>query len=293
MPSNDTLFHQRIDYRRRKGKVMTAVLFVCTILGLLVLATLIVDVVTTGAPWLSRQFITGFPRSTAETSGIWPAIIGSLYLMIIVAVVAVPLGVGAALYLEEYAHDHWATRLVQVNINNLAGVPSVVYGILGLGVFVYVLGFGNSLLSAGLTLALLVLPIVVISSQEAIRSIPQGVRESAYALGATRSQVIWSHVLPIAMPGILTGVILSLSRAVGETAPLVLVGAALAINFTPAGLLDEFTAIPMLIFQWTEEPGVAFRDLAAAAIIVLLAFLILTNLTAILLRNYLEQERTA
>ncbi|NBB84629.1 MAG: phosphate ABC transporter permease PstA [Bacteroidetes bacterium] len=272
---------------------MAGVLFVSTILGLLVLATLIVDVLMTGTSWLSWEFIAGFPRSTAETSGIWPAIVGSLYLMAVVAAVAVPLGVGAALYLEEYARDNWLARLVQVNINNLAGVPSVVYGILGLGVFVYFFDFGNSLLSAGLTLALLVLPIVVISSQEAIRSIPQGVRESAYALGATRSQVIWSHVLPIAMPGILTGVILSLSRAVGETAPLVLVGAALAINFTPAGLLDEFTALPMLIFQWTEEPGLAFRELAAAAIIVLLAFLILTNLTAILLRNYLEQDRTA
>lgn len=288
-----SLFKPRIERRRRQGKVMAGVLFVSTILGLLVLATLIIDVLITGTSWLSWEFITGFPRSTAETSGIWPAIVGSLYLMAVVAAVTVPLGVGAALYLEEYARDTWLARLVQVNINNLAGVPSVVYGILGLGVFVYFLDFGNSLLSAGLTLALLVLPIVVISSQEAIRSIPQGVRESAYALGATRSQVIWAHILPIAMPGILTGVILSLSRAVGETAPLVLVGAALAINFTPAGLLDEFTALPMLIFQWTEEPGLAFRELAAAAIIVLLAFLILTNLTAILLRNYLEQERTA
>jgi len=288
-----SLFEPRIERRRRQGKVMAGVLFVSTILGLLVLATLIIDVLITGTSWLSWEFITGFPRSTAETSGIWPAIVGSLYLMAVVAAVTVPLGVGAALYLEEYARDTWLARLVQVNINNLAGVPSVVYGILGLGVFVYFLDFGNSLLSAGLTLALLVLPIVVISSQEAIRSIPQGVRESAYALGATRSQVIWAHILPIAMPGILTGVILSLSRAVGETAPLVLVGAALAINFTPAGLLDEFTALPMLIFQWTEEPGLAFRELAAAAIIVLLAFLILTNLTAILLRNYLEQERTA
>ena len=290
---SSSLFEPRIERRRRQGKVMAGVLFVSTILGLLVLATLIIDVLITGTSWLSWDFIMGFPRSTAATSGIWPAIVGSLYLMAIVAVVAVPLGVGAALYLEEYARDNWLARIIQVNINNLAGVPSVVYGILGLGVFVYLLGFGNSLLSAGLTLALLVLPIVVISTQEAIRSIPQGVRESAYALGATRSQVIWSHVLPIAMPGILTGVILSLSRAVGETAPLVLVGAALAINFTPAGLLDEFTAIPMLIFQWTEEPGLAFRELAAAAIIVLLAFLMLTNLTAILLRNYLEQERTA
>ncbi|MES3630219.1 MAG: phosphate ABC transporter permease PstA [Longimonas sp.] len=288
----DNAFNPQLQKRRRYGQVITGLLFLATVFGLLVLATLIVDVVTTGAGWLSRSFISGYPGATPEGSGIWPAIVGSLYLMGVVAGTAVPIGVGTAVYLEEYADEGLFKRVIQVNITNLAGVPSVVYGILGLGVFVYLFAMGNSLLAAGLTLSLLVLPIVVISTQEAIRSIPQGIRESAFALGATRSQMIWHHLIPIALPGILTGVILSLSRAVGETAPLVLVGAALAINFTPAHLLDDFTALPMLVFQWTEEPGAAFQELAAAAIIVLLAFLLLMNLSAILLRNYFEDQLT-
>lgn len=287
---NNSSFHPHLDRRRRYGMLIAGVLFAATMLGLLVLATLIVDVVTTGSGWLSQQFLTGYPTARPETSGIWPAIVGSLYLMLIVAATTVPLGVGTALYLEEYADEGLVKRIVQLNITNLAGVPSVVYGILGLGVFVYLFDMGSSLLAAGLTLSLLVLPIVVISAQEALRSIPLGVRESAFALGATRSQVIWHHLIPMALPGIMTGVILSLSRAVGETAPLVLVGAALAINFTPAHLLDSFTALPMLVFQWTEEPGASFQELAAAAIIVLLAFLLLMNLSAILIRNHFEDR---
>lgn len=288
--NDHSAFHPQLDKRRRYGTLIAGLLFVATMLGLLVLATLIVDVVTTGSGWLSEQFLTGYPTARPETSGIWPAIVGSLYLMLIVAATTVPLGVGTALYLEEYADEGGLKRIIQLNITNLAGVPSVVYGILGLGVFVYLFDMGSSLLAAGLTLSLLVLPIVVISAQEALRSIPQGVRESAFALGATRSQVIWHHLIPMALPGIMTGVILSLSRAVGETAPLVLVGASLAINFTPAHLLDDFTALPMLVFQWTEEPGASFQELAAAAIIVLMAFLLLMNLSAILLRNHFEDQ---
>ena len=288
--NDHSAFHPQLDKRRRYGTLIAGLLFAATMLGLLVLATLIVDVVTTGSGWLSEQFLTGYPTARPETSGIWPAIVGSLYLMLIVAATTVPLGVGTALYLEEYADEGGLKRIIQLNITNLAGVPSVVYGILGLGVFVYLFDMGSSLLAAGLTLSLLVLPIVVISAQEALRSIPQGVRESAFALGATRSQVIWHHLIPMALPGIMTGVILSLSRAVGETAPLVLVGASLAINFTPAHLLDDFTALPMLVFQWTEEPGASFQELAAAAIIVLMAFLLLMNLSAILLRNHFEDQ---
>jgi len=283
-------FNPQLDKRRRYGTLISGLLFLATMLGLVVLATLIVDVVTTGSGWLSRSFITEYPGATPEGSGIWPAIVGSLYLMLIVAATTVPLGVGTALYLEEYADEGSTKHIIELNITNLAGVPSVVYGILGLGVFVYLFDMGSSLLAAGLTLSLLVLPIVVISTQEALRSIPQGVRESAFALGATRSQVIWHHLIPMALPGIMTGIILSLSRAVGETAPLVLVGASLAINFTPAHLLDDFTALPMLVFQWTEEPGASFQELAAAAIIVLMAFLLLMNLSAILLRNHFEDQ---
>jgi phosphate transport system permease protein len=287
MPS---AFRPRAARRRAAGAAVAAALFMSTMLGVLVLLVLLIDVAVAGVPWLSSQFLTGFPGATAASSGIYPAIIGSLYLMLLTGLCAVPVGVGASIWLEEYAPRSWFTRLIQININNLAGIPSVVYGILGLAVFVYMLRLGNSLLAAALTLALLVLPIIVISAQEAIRAIPSGMRESAFALGATRSQVIFSHVVPYAMPGIMTGIILALSRAVGETAPLVLVGASLAIHFTPAHVLDDFTAIPMLIFSWTEEPGADFRALAAAAIIVLMVFLLIMNLSAILLRDYFEKR---
>jgi len=272
--------------------VVAGVLFVATLLGVVVLVTLLVQVLVQGLPWLTLGFLSATPvGADAASAGIWPAILGSVFLMILTAAFAVPVGVGAAVWLEEYAYRGWLTRLIQININNLAGIPSVVYGILGLGVFVYALRLGNSIVSASLTLALLVLPIIVIASQEAIRAIPMGIRESAFALGATRSQVIFSHVLPAALPGILTGVILGLSRAVGETAPLVLVGASLAISFGPAHLLDEFTALPMLIFLWTEEPGADFQAVAAAAIIVLMAFILVMNFSAILLRDYFERSR--
>jgi phosphate transport system permease protein len=272
--------------------VLAVALFAATLLGILVLLTLLVQVLVQGLPWLTLDFLRATPvAADAARTGIWPAILGSLFLMLLTAAFAVPVGVGAAIWLEEYAYRGWLTRLIQININNLAGIPSVVYGILGLGVFVYALRLGNSVVSAALTMALLVLPIIVISSQEAIRAIPQGLRESAFALGATRSQVIFSHVLPAALPGILTGIILGLSRAVGETAPLVLVGASLAISFGPQHLLDEFTALPMLIFLWTEEPGADFQAVAAAAILVLMAFILLMNLSAILLRDYFERSR--
>jgi len=291
-PPEPRTFEPRIAARRRRGAVLAAALFASTLLGVLVLLTLLVDVAVKGLPWLSAEFLTATPvAADAERAGIWPAILGSLFLMVLTAGFAVPVGVGAAIWLEEYAPRGWLARIVQININNLAGIPSVIYGILGLGVFVYALGLGNSVVSAALTLSLLVLPIIVISSQEALRAIPGGIRESAFALGATRSQVIFSHLVPLALPGILTGVILALSRAVGETAPLVLVGASLAISFGPAHLLDEFTALPMLIFLWTEEPGADFQAVAAAAILVLMAFLLLMNLSAILLRNHFERNR--
>lgn len=285
-------FEPRIEQRRRRGAILAGLLFVSTLIGIVVLMILLVDVVVKGLPWLSAEFLSGTPVSAeAERIGIRPAILGSAFLMLLTALFAVPVGVGAAIWLEEYAPVGRLTDLIQVNISNLAGVPSVVYGILGLGLFVYTLGFGNSVMSAALTLALLTLPVIVISSQEAIRAIPSGIRESAYALGATRSQVIFSHLVPLAMPGIMTGVILALSRAVGETAPLVLIGASLAISFGPAHILDDFTALPMLIYAWTEEPGADFQAVAAAAIIVLMAFLLLMNLSAIMLRNHFEKNR--
>jgi phosphate transport system permease protein len=277
--------------RKRIGVILAGILFLATIFGIVVLVTLLVDVAQDAAPWLDQQFLGSFPSRFPDEAGIKSALVGTLWLMGLTALISVPLGVASAVYLEEYAEDGWFLRLIQVNIANLAGVPSVVYGILGLALFVRFAAWGNSLLSGALTLSLLILPIIIISTQEALRSIPTGIRESAYALGATRWQVIYSHVLPMAAPGIFTGVILALSRAIGETAPLILVGALTFIPFLPQGALDQFTALPIQIFNWTARPQDEFRGLAAAAIVVLMILLFTMNLTAILLRNYFENQR--
>lgn len=289
--SSNGSFELRRSRRKRLGLFLAGVLFLATIFGIVVLMALLVDVMMTALPWLDGQFLQSFPsRNTAE-AGIKSALYGTLWLMGLTALISVPLGVASAVYLEEYAQDGWFLHLIQVNIANLAGVPSVVYGILGLALFVRFAGFGNSLLAGALTLSLLILPIIIISTQEALRSLPSGLRRSAFALGATRSQVIWSHVLPMAAPGILTGVILSLSRAIGETAPLILVGALSFVSFLPQGAMDQFTALPIQIFNWTARPQDEFRGLAAAAIVILMILLFTMNLTAILLRNYFEERR--
>ena len=284
-------FNLRRLHRKRVGLALAGLLFLATIFGIVVLVTLLVDVVVTAVPWLDGQFIASLPSRNPGEAGIQSALIGSLWLMGLTALISVPLGVASALYLEEYARDGWFLRLIQVNIANLAGVPSVVYGILGLALFVRFAALSNSLLAGALTLSLLILPIIIISTQEALRSIPSGIRESAYALGATRWQVIYSHVLPMAAPGIMTGVILALSRAIGESAPLILVGALTFVPFVPQGALDQFTALPIQIFNWTARPQDEFRGLAAAAIVVLMILLFTMNLTAILLRNYFETRR--
>lgn len=283
-------FDERIDRRRRRGMILGVVFFLATMFGLVVLVTLLVDVFTTGIPWFSLDFLSNYPSRIPARAGIKSAIVGSLWMIGLTALIAVPVGVASAVYLEEYAPRHWFFRLVQINIANLAGVPSVLYGILGLALFVRFMGLGRSLLAGALTMALLILPVIIISSQEALRAIPQGIRESAYALGATRSQVIWSHLLPISAPGILTGVILALSRAIGETAPLIMIGALTFIAFLPESVLDAFTVMPIQIFNWTARPQAAFQELAAAAIIVLLVLLLMMNLSAILLRNYFERH---
>jgi phosphate transport system permease protein len=290
-PSSDGTFNLRRSRRKRIGMILAGILFLATIFGIVVLVTLLVDVVVTSIPWLDAQFVRSLPSRTPSEAGIRSALVGSLWLMGLTALISVPLGVASALYLEEYAKEGWFLRLIQVNIANLAGVPSVVYGILGLALFVRFAAFGNSLLAGALTLSLLILPIIIISTQEALRSIPSGIRESAYALGATRWQVIYSHVLPMAAPGIMTGVILALSRAIGETAPLILVGALTFVPFVPRGALDQFTALPIQIFNWTARPQDEFRGLAAAAIVILMILLFTMNLTAILLRNYFEERR--
>ena len=251
--------------------------------------------------WLSSDFVARPQSSEALTAGIRTAILGSLWTILFTLLIAFPLGVGAAIYLEEYATDNWLNRLIRTNINNLAGVPSIVYGILGLAIFVRTLepltsgemfGYadpttanGRTVLAAGLTLGLLVLPIIIINAQEAIRAVPQSLRNAGYGLGATKWQTVWSHVLPNAMPGILTGTILAISRAIGETAPLVVVGASTAISFDPSSPFSKFTTLPIQIYQWTSRPQDEFRSLAAAAIVVLLIILLSLNASAIFLRN--------
>jgi phosphate transport system permease protein len=231
------------------------------------------------------------PSRIPARAGIKAALVGSLWMLALTALIAFPLSVGAAIYLEEYARRNWISRIIQTNIANLAGVPSIVYGILGLALFVRALSLGRSLLSGALTLSLLILPVIILASQEAIRAVPDSIRQAAYGLGATRWQAVRLQVLPMALPGILTGTILALSRAVGETAPLVMIGALSFVAFTPKGPLDQFTVLPLQIFNWVSRPQEEFRQLAAGAIIVLLVMLLLMNAGAILLRNRYQRHR--
>jgi phosphate transport system permease protein len=251
--------------------------------------------------WIDAKFLVTPQSSQAERAGVRTAILGSLWTIAITILVAFPVGVCAAIYLEEYARDNWINRLIRTNINNLAGVPSIIYGMLGLAIFVRALerltsgtafGFadpttanGRTILSAGLTLALLILPVIIINGQEAIRTVPTSLREASFGLGATKWQTVWAHVLPSALPGILTGTILAMSRAIGETAPLVVVGASTFINKDPGGPFSKFTTLPIQIYQWTSRPQAEFRNIAAAAIMVLLVLLLALNATAIMLRN--------
>jgi phosphate transport system permease protein len=233
---------------------------------------------------LSPGFLTETPSRFPDRGGIRPAIIGSLYLGVIVILVAVPIGVGAALYLEEYAPKNWWTALIEVNIGNLAGVPSIVYGLLGLGVFVYLLNFGSTLLSGALTLALLSLPVIIVAAREAIRAVPDSLRQASYGLGSTKWQTLQHHVLPYAVPGILTGVIISVSRAIGDAASLVVVGAVSFLTFDP-GLFERFMVLPIQIFSYVSRPEPGFANAAAATIIVLILLIMALNAIAIYLRQ--------
>ena len=264
-----------------------------TIISVIILAWLLVTILMDGLSTLSLDFITSFPSRRPERAGIWAAFIGTIWVMGLVALFSFPLGVGAGSYLEEFAGDNWFTRLVEINIGNLAGVPSIIYGLLGLAVFARIMEpitGGRSVLSGSLTLSLLILPVIIVATREALRAIPNSLRLAGYALGATRWQVIWSHVLPAAMPGILTGVILALSRAIGETAPLIAVGAAVFISFLPEGLQSQFTAMPIQIYNWVGRPQEEFHQIAASGIIVLMAMLLVMNGIAIYLRNRFQQD---
>ena len=254
-------------------------------LGLGVLVVLIGDVAIDGASRLSWAFLTGYPSRHAEQAGILPALVGSLYLVGLAILMAVPLGVAAAVYLEEYGRRGRWSRLIEINIANLAGVPSIIYGLLGLGLFVRMFGFGRSLLAGAATLALLVLPTIILATREALRAVPPSLREASYALGATKWQTVWFVVLPVGVPGMLTGIILSVSRAIGETAPLITIGALMYVPFVPDGVWSSFTALPIQIFNWVSRPQADFALNAAAAILVLLALLLTLNALAVWLRD--------
>ncbi|MFB3903203.1 MAG: phosphate ABC transporter permease PstA [Acidobacteriota bacterium] len=263
--------------------------------ALLVLALLLASVVVDGMSRLGWSFLTGYPSRFPERAGVLPAVLGTLYVMLLTALFSFPVGVGAAIYLEEYGEKGgfglgWFSSLIDINIANLAGVPSIIYGLLGLAIFVRFLALGRSLLAGALTLALLVLPVIIIGCREALRTVPDSIREASYALGATRWQTIRYQVLPMALPGILTSAILGLSRAIGETAPLITIGAITYVSFVPDSLFSPFTVLPIQIFNWVSRPQAGFHANAAAAIAVLLPLLILMNAIAIWLRNRYQKR---
>ena len=278
-----------------KAFVVVGLLILMSCLGLL--ALLFLDLVRDGASRFGWDFLTQFPSRKAERAGILSAWVGTSMIMLVTALVALPVGVAAAIYLEEYAPKNWFTGVIEINVTNLAGVPSIVYGLLALGLFVYKFGFGQSVLSAGLTLALLILPIIIVGTREALRAVPKAIREAAYGLGATRWEVTKDHVLPYSTGGILTGLILGLSRAIGETAPIITIGALSFIAFLPGSpisgefpfvnfewLKSEFTAMPIQIFNWVSRPDQAFQQNAAAAAAILLGMTLAMNAVAIWIR---------
>ncbi len=277
--------------RAVKGLGFRLVLLACLVIGVVALATLLFDVVSTGLPALNAQLFERFPSASPRRAGAQSAIMGTIWVISLTAVFTVPIGVATAIYLEEYADKRrWYNRALEVNIQNLAAVPSIIYGILALGFLVRGIGLGPSVLAGSLALTLLVLPVVILASREALRAVPNSIRQGALALGATQWQTIWRQVLPSALPGMATGTILALSRAIGEAAPLLLVSGITYITFNPDGLNSAFTVLPLQIFNWVTRPQDQFRVLAAAAIIVLLALLLIMNSVAIVLRSRTQKR---
>lgn len=262
-----------------------------TWLSVVILAVLLVHLTAEGVGRLSWDFINNFPSRFPNKAGVKAALWGSVWVMTITAVFSIPIGVATALFLEEYMPKNKVWHILQVNIANLAGMPSIIYGLLGLAIFVRFMGLDRSVLAGGLTLALLVLPVIIIASQEAIRAVPRTLREAAYALGAMKWQVLFGQVLPAAVPGIMTGIILSISRAMGETAPLIMMGALTYVAFVPESVNDPFTALPIQIFNWASRPQADFHSVAAAGIVVLLILLFLMNLIAIFIRQKFQRYR--
>jgi phosphate transport system permease protein len=303
MKINIESLRKDIAKKKRWDVIFSVVGLLAMSLGILTLTALVVDMAIQGIPRLSLDFFLNFPSRRAAQAGILSAWVGSILVMLVTALFSIPISIAAAIYLEEYAKKSWVTDLIEINISNLAGVPSIIYGLLALGLFVYTFGFGQSILSAGLALALLIMPVIVVATRESMRSIPIVIREGAYACGATQWQVVSNHLLPYSMPGILTGIIIGLSRAIGETAPIITIGALTFIAFLPpvpftgdptAGLFDwlfsPFTVMPIQMFNWTSRPDAAFQENAAAAGLVLMFMTLGMNAIAIRLRFKLRKN---
>lgn len=271
--------------RKVSSVVFAAVAIGATAFGVAALALLLFDIARDGVTGVTWDFLTSFPSRKPEIAGVKPALLGTLWVMGFTSLFSIPLGVGAAIYLEEFAPRNWFTRTIEINISTLAGVPSVVYGLLGLALFVRGANMGLSILAASCTLTLLILPIIIVASREGLRSVPVSMREAAMALGSTRWQAIWHQVLPAGLPAMLTGVILALGRAIGETAPLIAIGAFTSVFFVPTGPTDSFTVLPIQVFSWLSRPLRGFQENAAAGIVVLLVVLLLLNSVAVALRH--------
>jgi phosphate transport system permease protein len=283
-------FEPRLMRRKRNGTIFYGACLAAIGILILALIALLLNVLVVGLPWLDVQFITGTPSRRPEQAGILYALLGSIQLAIIVAVITFPIGIGAAVYLAEYAPDNRVTRLLQTNISNLAGVPSIIYGLFGLAIFVRLLGFGPVLFSGAATLVLVILPLVIIASIEALKAVPQAQREGAYALGASRWQMVRGTVVPAAAPGIMTGIILAMARAIGEAAPLVVIGAAAFVTQLPQPFVGGFTVLPIQVFNWAQRPQADFQGIAAATIIVILVLIFILNLLALIVRARLSRH---
>ncbi|MCY7411151.1 MAG: phosphate ABC transporter permease PstA [Chitinophagales bacterium] len=271
--------------QRAKNIAFQVIAIMGLLFALFVLLLLLFNVLKDGLSRINIQFLTSYTSRHAEQAGIIAGLVGTLYMVILTAAIAVPIGIGAAVYLEEYSKKNLLGRIIEINIANLAGVPSIVYGLLGLGLFVRWFSLDRSLLAGSLTMSLLIMPVIIIATREAIRSVPNGIREASFAVGSTKLQTIWHHILPISFPSILTGIILAISRAIGETAPLITIGALTYVTFLPKDLNSSFTILPIQIYNWVSRPQQEFQENAAGAIIVLLAFTLLLNSIAIILRN--------
>ncbi|MHA6246472.1 phosphate ABC transporter permease PstA [Pontibacter sp. CAU 1760] len=275
---------------RLKDKAFQVFGIFCTFIGLVVLAVFLFDIILEGARRIDWDFLVSLPSRRAARAGILTAWVGTLWILVLTTIIAFPLGVAAGVYLEEYARKSKMANFLEINIANLAGVPSIIYGLLGLEIFVRQMKLGGSLLAGALTLSLLILPIIIVTTREAIKAVPRSVRDGSYALGASKWQTVWNQVLPASFGGILTGIILALSRAVGEAAPLIVIGALAYVPFTPSSPLDEFTVLPIQIFNWTSRPQADFQTNAAAAIIILLIITFMLNGIAVYLRNRQQKK---